>query len=433
MRDLWGLGSLTVLTFFFACSSSNDGSPGPSDGGADGGSASALPCNVAQVLADHCQSCHGPTPSFGAPMSLVTWDDLQRPAPSDPSQRVFQMVGKRIHDDANPMPKPPNARLGAADTDILDKYIALGAPKSVASCKPIGGDAGPQPLECTPDIHMAPQGKWTMPQSLDDDYVCFGFDIPVSSKRQTIAITPKIDNKKLVHHVVLYQSDQSESPTPHECSAGGALFWRMIYAWAPGGGNMIMPPEAGFPLEGTTHYVAQLHYNNIGHLSGEADGTGFDMCTTSELRPNDADVVAFGSQSFDIPGPSHTTLTCELTLPGSTGEMHAIFAMPHMHKLGTALSNTLYPANDASHPIDLGSQSTWDFNNQAWLPIQATLHAGDRVETRCAWTNPTQTDVHFGQNTEDEMCYAFTMYYPRVNSPGGWAAPAANARCTESH
>jgi hypothetical protein len=31
------------------------------------------------------------------------------------------------------------------------------------------------------------------------------------------------------------------------------------------------------------------------------------------------------------------------------------------------------------------------------------------------WQNPGDLPVKQGENTEDEMCYSFTMYYPKKN------------------
>src|SRR4051794_6041691 len=76
------------------------------NGAAD--AANGLPCDVAEVFARHCQTCHSQTPQYGAPMPLVTHANLMAPAKSDPARRVFERVSARIHDDARPMPQPPN-------------------------------------------------------------------------------------------------------------------------------------------------------------------------------------------------------------------------------------------------------------------------------------------------------------------------------------
>jgi hypothetical protein len=78
----------------------------------------------------------------------------------------------------------------------------------------------------------------------------------------------------------------------------------------------------------------------------------------------------------------------------------------------------------------MGTVANWNFQNQSFLPIHVTANAGDTITTHCAWKNTTSSTVNFGENTEDEMCYSFTMYYPKINSPlFTWATPATLATC----
>src|ERR1700733_12775540 len=96
------------------------------DGGATDGAApvvtsTGLPCDVARGLETRCQKCHAATPAFGAPMPLVTYDDTQRPAKSDPAQAVWQRMKVPLHDTATPM--PPDGPLAAADLAALDAWL----------------------------------------------------------------------------------------------------------------------------------------------------------------------------------------------------------------------------------------------------------------------------------------------------------------------
>src|SRR3954447_20176143 len=45
-------------------------------------------CQVAAVLRENCQECHGAQPLFGAPMSLVTFDNLHARSVTTPSKFV---------------------------------------------------------------------------------------------------------------------------------------------------------------------------------------------------------------------------------------------------------------------------------------------------------------------------------------------------------
>lgn len=423
---------LAVFAVVAGCSSSSgSGSPPPSG---------SIPCEVEQVLADRCRQCHGAQPAYGAPMSLVTYADLVAPAKSDPSKKVYELVLDRIHRDDRPMPPAPNERLADRETSALDAWLKDGAPSRDTACPADAADGGgpgssstpttTTPLSCTPDVTMLPAGAWSMPETTDDEYVCYGFDVTTGEKRHLVAIAPKIDNTKIVHHLVLFQSPSAYSTTPKPCDDANSLGWRIVYGWAPGGGNFVFPPEAGYPQEGTTHYVVQIHYNNVRHLTGQTDKSGFDFCTTNQLRPNDADSFVFGTTDFTIPAHGKLDLTCSFRLPAQTPPIHVFSAFPHMHQLGTTISTVQLPGGSGA-PVDLGAKSHWDFQDQTYVPVAADLKGGDVVNTRCAWDNPTDKSVSFGPYTEDEMCFSFTMYYPRINASGwSWMLPAEAAQCS---
>jgi hypothetical protein len=393
-----------------------------------------LPCDVDAVLQGHCRTCHGNPTQNAAPMSLVTWEDLQKPSHSNAAVPVYKMVETRIHDDQAPMPQPPNPRLGAADLSTLDTWVAAGGPAGSTACvSETTPDAAPPAVTCTTDnVQLVPSQPWTMPTADDDDYVCYGVDLPADAgTSHVLAVTPNIVNHKIVHHVLLFQADTALPSVPAPCSAGGSLQWRIVYGWAPGGGPMQTPPNVGFPYTSATHWVVQVHYNNVNHLAGETDTSGFSFCSTDQPVQYDADVVAFGTQNIKIPPLSTLDETCSVTVPSLFAGIHVFAAFPHMHQLGTAIATTQQFADGGV--LDLGHNDPWNFNNQLWFPIDSTLTQGDIVSTRCAWQNSTTSEVDFGQNTENEMCYSFTAYYPRVNSAfWSWALPAIQANCTSN-
>jgi hypothetical protein len=41
------------------------------------------------------------------------------------------------------------------------------------------------------------------------------------------------------------------------------------------------------------------------------------------------------------------------------------------------------------------------------------LKDGDTVTTNCRFDNDTGATVTFGENSDDEMCFNFALYYPR--------------------
>jgi hypothetical protein len=430
---------ILVAAAFFACSGNrasyeaetqHDGTT-PQDGGSESSSVGAvggLPCDVDAILAKHCRDCHGMTPRFGAPMSLVSLADLKAPSKSDAKRPVYEQVESRIHDDAHPMPQPPNARLEAADLATIDSWVAAGAPAGDSTCRAVApasdaGATGVDALDCTPDQRLRPTTPYTVTDKVDE-YVCFGFDTNATTKRHLIAGAAHIDNTKVVHHLLVYQTPDAVSGTPAPCSPGGGSGWRLITGWAPGNKNFELPPEAGFAEDaGTTHWAVQIHYNNASALAGEVDSTGYDFCSTDKLRPNDADVFATGTMSIDIkPRSTHTT-TCTLSVPSFFGKFKVVGAWPHMHRLGVAQYAKRVRGGADTTILDA---PTFDFNTGAESRlVDVDVQGGDAIRTMCKWKNPTDATVSYGEGTADEMCFSFMMYYPKITTPGFfWYLPS---------
>lgn len=396
-----------------------------------------LPCDVDKVLKSRCQTCHGAETRYGASVPLVTWADLQKAAPGASGKKVYELAASRIHDASRPMPPTPNPLLTAPEMATFDAWIAAGAKSSGETCTSPKADDGVKPLSCKPDTTLKAGAKFAMPQGVVDEYVCVGVDINLTSKRHITALAPRVDNKTILHHILLFQSPKAESGTPTPCAAFGSAAWKLVAGWAPGGNNLELPAEAGFPEEkGTTHWVLQLHYNNAKNLAGQEDNSGYDLCTTETLRPNDAGVVAFGSTKFSIPPRSTTTVKCDYKLPATFKNVKFFNASPHMHTRGTAISTERLPGGTGA-PETVFANPAFNFENQANFPIKATVAPGDVMRTRCTWKNAGDTSLAFGENTGDEMCFDFIGYYPNIPDKTlfglpvfTWITPSQGATCT---
>jgi hypothetical protein len=398
------------------------------------GSGDGVPCAVSTILEQKCNSCHGATPKYGAPMALATYGDLHAATPSKPERKVFQEVAARVHDDARPMPQAPNPRLNATELATLDAWVKSGAPRG-ETCRDGTTPSTPPaetPLGCTPDVNAKPGTPYTMPATEKDVYTCYGFDQTVSSKRHATAFRIKVDNAKIVHHVLLFQSDKAVSSTPQPCAATALAGWRMVYGWSPGSKGRELPAEAGIPIEGTTHWVVQVHYNNSKGYSGEKDSTGFEMCTTDSLRKYDADMLVWGTRDISIAPKSKLDLSCSFK-PSSIWmpAIHIVSGSPHMHGRGRSFTTTLKKKDGRT--IDLGSTAAFDWGNQQSYPVapDTIVEPDDTVVTRCVFENTGSSTVQWGEGTDDEMCFNFTMYYPKIKaSLWSWVAPALFSSCT---
>ncbi len=110
---------------------------------ADGGTAASL-CDVLDLLATRCDSCHSSPPLPPAPMSLVSYADLRAPALEDPMKSYAQMSVLRMQNTLLPMPPAPAAPATAAEIAIIQSWIAAGDP--YANCSPPDAGASANPL-----------------------------------------------------------------------------------------------------------------------------------------------------------------------------------------------------------------------------------------------------------------------------------------------
>jgi mono/diheme cytochrome c family protein len=400
--------------------------PGSSNVGAPNGP-SGLPCDVDAIFRANCQTCHGPSPAGGAPMSLVTHDDLLRDLDG---KKVYELVKERIHAEGESVMPPRPGKLSADALATLDTWIQAGAPPSTDTCtnRPNVPDAI-QPLNCKPDLVLKSSAPFTMPAAgVTDIYMCFGASITVDKKRHVTAFAPHVDNAKIVHHILLFKSPTPVSAEPFPCSGIGSAVWQLVSGWAPGNTNLELPPEAGFPEEGTTNWVLQVHYNNAsGNYEGQTDQSGYELCTTEDLRPNDAGIAAFGTIGISIPPRSKYTMSC--TFPAGPNWIGKKFfnAFPHMHGRGTAISTERVPVG-GGNPEVIASRDDYDFNSQANQTLSATVKAGDVLRTHCTWKNPSDDTVLFGEKTEDEMCFDFLSFYPAIPDYP-WVTPSLSPAC----
>lgn len=456
-----------ILTLFLACSSEDSGNtnganPGETAGttgsagngtagagtaGTEGGAGSGtvgsdMPCAVRELLAKRCQQCHSEPTQFGAPMPLVTRAHLMAQASTGVSVGEQSLV--RMKDEKKPMPQPPNEKATDAEYAALEAWVKAGMPASEETCGAGGSGAGGSgaggsgaggsgPVQtCTPDAVVKASVPWTIKQDVADRYVCFGGKIASTGKKRHITeVSVSIDNTAHAHHLCVYDMGSQNVPTvPEPCDAGGAAVkgGKLLYCWAPGADSNKLPPEAGFPLaaDKDANILIEMHYSNIQGKPDSTDNSAATFCTTEELRQYDADVMAFGSAQFSLPPAQSTTVESTLTAQAtffSEGWIRIIRGWPHMHLLGVAQSTEVF-RNDQLIG-DLGSTSTYSFDNQISYPVDVTVKPGDKVVTKCVYNNSTTNTVKFGENTEAEMCYNFVTYYPRITTPGWvWAAPS---------
>ncbi len=130
----------------------NDGSSSKTTttSGAGGGSNTTpegLPCDVSDMLAASCTSCHSDPPQNGAPNALLTYSDLTAPSKTNPALSMAEASLARMQATSAPMP-PQGAT--ADEIAVLQKWVDAGMPQgSCDTTNPPPDTAFSGPLTCT--------------------------------------------------------------------------------------------------------------------------------------------------------------------------------------------------------------------------------------------------------------------------------------------
>jgi hypothetical protein len=424
----WLLGAATLI---FACGGVNadaldtTGSDQPDAGAlsspSQGAGQTGLPCDVSRILHNDCQSCHSAPPAFGAPMPLVTYADTQAPSKTNPAEPVWQRMKARLHDSSSPM--PPTGPIPPADLATLDAWFGAGAPASNAAC---GGEgdagappSGADPLPCPPSEQKTflahgsgPGGKFHVDQNGGNEFACFTWNSPFGTPTQATAFAPVIDDKRVVHHWILYATATAQ-PDGQFGPCNMPVDATFVAGWAPGGTGTVLPPDVGQNLEGKGgSFILQLHYWNVAGYSDANDASGVAMCTTTTLRPKAAAIVTLGTVNISIPPHTADYGTTSTCTDSAASEIHVILTSPHMHTHGASFKTDIWRGGSSTKVDTLVDVPKWDFNNQAAHQVDIVLEPGDVLHTQCHYANTGDSTITFGERTENEMCYNFLLVWP---------------------
>jgi mono/diheme cytochrome c family protein len=382
-----------------------DNTPTPAK---DGGTPSVTPpantapfCEVLQIVQTKCNDCHGADLGFGAPMSLTKHAEFVANAPVTKAKKVYEEIGVRIHDKARPMPPKDYPVLTADELAKIDGWIKAGAPDASDGCNvdttPKPGTDVPVtdwPADCE-EKHKFLANDNGQPHSVPanyEGYVDFTFQVPWKESVQAVAFRPTIDNKKVLHHWILYQ--------------GANAF---LNGWSPGKPEKTLPTDVGVHMPASGTLKMTVHYNNkSAGAKTEKDNSGVEVCVTRTKRKNTAFTYPFTASATAPAGrmvSNVNTCTVQTSLP----EIHLVTSSPHMHKLGVAAKFEVIHADGTTEVI---TDKPFNFEEQTDEVIDVVVKNGDKISTTCTYKNDGNATVSFGQNTDQEMCFNFSLYYP---------------------
>ncbi|MET0283741.1 MAG: hypothetical protein ABW352_04705 [Polyangiales bacterium] len=406
--------------------------PGNGDAGArDGGGTTAalhkLPCDIDRIVSAKCGVCHGEDPS--APMALTTATDFQ--AITADKGAMYQTAKAKINaaDPRGRMPPVSNDPLTADELTTLNAWLDKGAPGSAETCdkvKPMDPSGGPYVDANDPNLtcyrFLAHNGDGKTPLAVGlalDVYYAYVFAAPWKETVYGMVVRSVIDNKKALHHWLLFQDNVPGIPTGAIPQIGAHPTGQLLAVWAPGGTPMdlreVAKDEGGVALElpASTTYTVEFHYNSDDLEA--TDQSGVEVCVAKEKPKNIAAYSWLGYDNVGIP-LTNWQGTCR---PLNVEPIHIVSFMPHMHLQGVHMKGTI---NRFGALPEVVHNDDFDFNYQKSYPVDLVMNPGDSLTVDCTYALPSV----FGQPTNLEMCYLFSLAYPKgaLASPDIWGTIA---------
>jgi hypothetical protein len=357
-----------------------------------------------------------------APFSLTSYSDAK-----DKAHTIAAVVAKKLmppwQADSHGEFKDERT-LTPAQIETLKTWADAGAPAGDPHIGPPAPKFTPGWQMGAPDFVGEPTKPYPISAEGADDYRCFVIPTRFTEDRYVTGVEVRPGNRKVVHHVLIYLDSagaarkiQSNDGKPGYASFGGPGFvpTGSLGGWAPGLQPYEMGEGNGFLLPKGADIVLQLHYHKDGKPETDLTRVGLKFAKgpiDKRVRWN-----AIGTEIIEIPpGNGHYEVSTSLKLPR---EVTVLDVIPHMHLLGHDMTVTATLPNGTRK--QLIKVDNYDFNWQTRYSYKEpiTLPAGTELSLKAHYDNSSGNPhnpndppklVTFGEQTTNEMCYAFFSY-----------------------
>ncbi len=368
----------------------------------------AFVTNALPEVEQYCGNCHGESPDFGAPVSLLDYDALVE---GEVGERLVDEMATRLMDRSMPPAGSPRPLHTALDTMVewatcgqqhADHTAGLEASRPLWTA-PEDPPEGAESFDVTAD-------EFALAPDTLDLYQCFVIEAPIDEPRLIRRIDPVIDDSRVLHHsLVKIDRNRDDDGASFDCY-GFPPGEDYVYVWGPGQPSIEFP-DGGVRIEPGDHFVLQIHYNNGAGAEGVMDSSGFRVFH-EPVGGMEYGLFEIGSVFFPpIPAGQEgdTSVNCTVR-----EDVELVASWPHMHEIGTEFSQVVEHADGTNETII--KLSGWSFEAQLIYDTPVSLREGDVLTTNCSWDNFKDFDVNPGLGTADEMCFNFMYVTPAVGS-----------------
>lgn len=169
------------------------------------------------------------------------------------------------------------------------------------------------------------------------------------------------------------------------------------------------PDGLALRLEPNTLIIVQAHFINASTAPLMAQ-----FVTSFHRSPSPATqlVDVYGFTTFDItlPPRKQTTITKDCLM---SDRIHLLTMSTHFHARGIRATGSLI-RRDSTSPMQLYETESWSEPRVLKFAPAMYVTEGDTIRFECAYDNKGDTTVRYGPSANDEMCFLFGYYYPKV-------------------
>jgi mono/diheme cytochrome c family protein len=374
--------------------------------------------DVAGILAESCQSCH--RPGQVAPFSLLTYADAKSWAQEikafTASGQMPPWKAERGHGDFQ-----DERRLSDEQIRTLAAWVDAGAPEGNPKDAPPAKQWADGWMLGKPDMVLTiPQ--FSVDATGEDVFRCFVLPTGLTEDREVVAVEIRPGNPRVVHHVLNFidtggrgrKLDEKDPGPGYDSGPGGIGFLPNggVGGWAPGNLPRFLPKGIGRRLPKGADIVAQMHYHKTG--KPETDSTSVGLYFAKEPVEKQMRTWPLTNLGIDIPpnAPRHE-VKASMKVPA---DVHLLTVTPHMHLLGREMKvSATLPDGTRKELVwikdwDYRWQDTYRYKQGIPIPKGSQLDLVAYFDNSTA--NPLNPNtppkrVTFGEQTTDEMCFAF--------------------------
>lgn len=385
--------------------------------------------DVKPLFDAHCVECH-----TAGGIGTFTIDTPEK------AQTMAKSIARRTADKSMPPWQPGedcakyvgNTSMTDTEIDLIQKWSAGGAQIGTKGTAALhedhsGTSTAKSPLEsAVPSITADIGVDYVSASPASDDYHCFVDEHEFTKDEDLIAYKVLPGNGRIVHHVIVYEVEQSDraklnrkdaaEPGPgYTCFGDSNVGGNWVASWAPGQGFTKFPETTGVRIKKGSKLVLQVHYNLL-NGRGLADRSKIDMHFAATPVTNQAVVLPLPQPLLSIPaGKKDHIETIGFRVDEQTqGRVWGVGG--HMHLLGTSFRMLI--DHQLGADTCLLTLPKYDFHWQGMYFFDAPVPVvpGDTVAIKCVFDNTPERQpvidgvrqeprtVTWGENTTDEMC-----------------------------